>query len=64
LTEARVSSVVESRQFEQLPLLGRNMFGLVALAPGVTGTAGVGDVFGSERDITVTALPQGRPLFS
>ncbi|MGH9658214.1 MAG: carboxypeptidase regulatory-like domain-containing protein, partial [Bryobacteraceae bacterium] len=58
LSEARVSSVVESRQFNQLPLLGRNLFGLVALTPGVTGTTGLADVFGSEQQVAVNAAGQ------
>ncbi|MGH9720115.1 MAG: carboxypeptidase regulatory-like domain-containing protein [Bryobacteraceae bacterium] len=58
LSEARVSSVVESRQFNELPLLGRNLFGLVALTPGVTGTTGLADVFGSEQQVNVNAAGQ------
>ncbi len=58
LSEARVSSVVDARLFNQLPLLGRNMFGLVALTPGVTGTTGLGDVFGSEQQVNVNAAGQ------
>jgi hypothetical protein len=55
LTEAKVSGVVESRQLTDLPLPGRNFLALLALTPGVTGTPGGGDVFGSETQVAMSA---------
>lgn len=55
LSVARVSSVVDQKQLTDLPLQGRNFLGLVALTPGVTGSTGQNDVFGSEPQIAMNA---------
>ncbi len=55
LSEARVSGVIEQKQLTDLPLLGRNFLALVALTPGVTGSTGQNDVFGSEPQINMNA---------
>ena len=36
-SQARVSRLIEEQQIKELPLVGRNFFNLVVLAPGVTG---------------------------
>jgi len=55
LSVARVSQVIEQKQLTELPLPGRNFLGLVALAPGVVGSTGQNDVFGSEPQIQMSA---------
>jgi hypothetical protein len=38
-SEGRVSGLIETRQIESLPLMGRNFYSLVVLTPGVVGRA-------------------------
>ncbi|HLJ85393.1 MAG TPA: carboxypeptidase regulatory-like domain-containing protein [Candidatus Angelobacter sp.] len=66
-TQARVSSLISPRQVEDLPLVGRNVYDLVVLTPGVTGLPSGGgqayaqatnDIFNAEFGVNLNASGQ------
>jgi outer membrane receptor protein involved in Fe transport len=58
---AALSNVVTGRQIQQLPIIGRNPYSLVALAPGVQdrGNAGVGPIINGARSNSTEVLLDG-----
>src|SRR5689334_997145 len=63
-SEGRVSGLIEESQVKDLPLSGRNFFGLVVLTPGVTGRGTGGgqayaqsasDIYSNEFSVTMNA---------
>jgi len=63
-SEGRVSGLIEESQVKELPLSGRNFFGLVVLTPGVTGRGTGGgqayaqsnsDIYSNEFGVTMNA---------
>jgi outer membrane receptor protein involved in Fe transport len=63
---ATVSSTIESRQFVELPLLGRNPYTLVELSPGVVvhGNAGTGPSINGGRSNTNGVLLDGAEVLN
>ena len=63
---AAVSSTIESRQFTELPLLGRNPYTLVELSPGVVvhGNAGTGPSINGGRSNTNGVLLDGAEVLN
>lgn len=64
LSEGRISGVIEQPKIRELPLVGRNVFTLVILTPGVTGLANgggqsfsstTGDIFTTEYGVGLGA---------
>jgi carboxypeptidase family protein/TonB-dependent receptor-like protein len=53
--KADVSSVVESKKINDLPLVGRNVLSLAALQPGINGIPGTQDFLSPEQGLGVTA---------
>jgi Carboxypeptidase regulatory-like domain/TonB dependent receptor len=56
LAESKISSGIASQEITELPLTGRNLFNLVSLTPGVTGT---GQASGTAFDNTIFSLVNG-----
>jgi len=63
-SQARVSGLIQESQVKDLPLMGRNFFGLVVLTPGVTGKATGGgqayaqaqaDIYSNEYSVNMNA---------
>jgi len=63
-SEGRISGVLEQRKVQELPLVGRNLFSLVILTPGVTGlpsgggqsyAQATGDIFAAEASPSLNA---------
>ncbi|HEY3381018.1 MAG TPA: TonB-dependent receptor [Vicinamibacterales bacterium] len=55
---ASVSAVVERKQLEALPLVGRNVMALAALQPGINGIPGSTDFLSAEQGLGITASGQ------
>jgi hypothetical protein len=53
--KAEISSVVERKKIEDLPLVGRNVLSLTALQPGINGIPSTTDIFGTEQGLGLTA---------
>ncbi|HXY08726.1 MAG TPA: TonB-dependent receptor, partial [Terriglobales bacterium] len=56
LAESKISSGIASQEITELPLTGRNLFNLVSMTPGVTGT---GQASGGAFDNNVFSLVNG-----
>ncbi len=56
LAESKISSGIASQEITELPLTGRNLFNLVSMTPGVTGT---GQASGGAFDNTIFSLVNG-----
>jgi Carboxypeptidase regulatory-like domain/TonB dependent receptor-like, beta-barrel len=56
LAESKISSGISSQEITELPLTGRNIFNLVSMTPGVTGT---GQAAGGAFDNSVFSLVNG-----
>lgn len=63
-SEGRISGLLEQRKVQELPLVGRNLFSLVILTPGVTGlpsgggqsyAQATGDIFAAEASPSLNA---------
>ncbi len=54
-SQGRVSGLIEGKQVDSLPLMGRNFFSLVVLTPGVVGRAtGGGQAYTQSNWISTT----------
>lgn len=66
-SEGRVSGLIEGSKIKELPITGRNVYGLVVLTPGVTGlpagggqsyAQATGDIFTTEYGVSLSANGQ------
>jgi len=53
LSQASISTVIESKMLTDLPLAGRNFLALAMTTPGVTGVSVPADVFGGETQLNI-----------